>query len=118
MREMDQLFAALSKSAFRQRFHLRPQERDYLASKGLPAVLEHARDFVDRRLAPANPANDGKQTPFRGHPVFVAQHATGTCCRSCLEKWHGIRLGFPLSAAEKTYVVDVLERWIREETTE
>ncbi|GEO16871.1 DUF4186 domain-containing protein [Microvirga aerophila] len=114
---MGQLFAALSKSTFRQRFHLRAQERSYLTGKGLPAVLEHARDFVDRRLAPANPANDGKQTPFRGHPVFIAQHATGTCCRSCLEKWHGIQLGFPLSAAEKTYVVGILERWIREETT-
>jgi hypothetical protein len=117
MRDVDQLFAALSKSTFRQRFNLRAQERAYLAAKGLPAVLDHAADFIDRRLAPANPANDGKQTPFRGHPVFIAQHATGTCCRSCLEKWHGIRRGFPLSADERTYVVGILERWIREKIT-
>ncbi len=36
-----------------------------------------------RETAPraAEPRNDGKQTPFRGHPVFTAQHATATCCR-------------------------------------
>jgi Domain of unknown function (DUF4186) len=117
MREMDQLFTALAKSGFRQRFHLRSQEREYLDRKGLPAVLEHASQFVGKRLAPAHPANDGKQTPFRGHPVFVAQHATGTCCRSCLEKWHDIRQGVPLGAAEQAYVVRVIERWLAEETS-
>jgi Domain of unknown function (DUF4186) len=115
MRDMDLLFTALAKSAFRQRFHLRSQEREYLDRKGLPTVLEHAGQFVGKRLVPAYPANDGKQTPFRGHPVFVAQHATGTCCRSCLEKWHDIRKGVPLSDAEQAHVVKVIERWITEE---
>lgn len=81
--------------------------------KGRLAVLEHAREFVERRLAPAHPVRDGKQTPLRGHPVFVAQHATATCCRGCLEKWHGIPRGRPLTASERGYVVDVIERWLR-----
>jgi hypothetical protein len=115
MRDMDQLFAALAKSAFRQRFHLRSQERGYIDRKGLPVVLEHAEEFIAKRLAPADPANDGKQTPFRGHPVFIAQHATGTCCRSCLEKWHRIRKGVPLSDDEQAHVVKVIERWIAKE---
>ncbi len=25
---------------------------------------------------------------MKGHPVFVAQHATATCCRECIRKWH------------------------------
>jgi len=83
----------------------------------LPVVLDHARGFIARRLAPALPTNDGKQTPYRGHPVFVAQHATATCCRGCLTKWHGIARGEPLSPDEQEYVVSVIERWLRREMT-
>ena len=112
MRDLDDVFAALAKSAFRRRFRLRGAELDYLRRKGLPAVLTHARAFVDERLAPAEPPNDGRQTPMRGHPVFLAQHATGTCCRGCLAKWHGIARGRDLSEDERAHVVRVLERWI------
>ncbi|MGZ8225780.1 MAG: DUF4186 domain-containing protein [Methylococcaceae bacterium] len=112
MRNLDNLFEALSKSAFRKKFHLSDKELVYLRTKGLPTVITHARDFIAKRLADAEPANDGKQTPFRGHPVFIAQHATACCCRSCLEKWHGIPKGQSLSPDEEDYIVTVLERWL------
>lgn len=118
MRPLDDLFTALSGSAFRRRFHLGARERAYLGERGLPTVLEHARDFVARRLAPAAPPNDGKQTPFRGHPVFIAQHATATCCRGCLAKWHGIPKGHELTGEEQAHVVAALERWLRDEMPE
>jgi Domain of unknown function (DUF4186) len=92
-RDIDQLFLDLAKSPFRRRFRLCPQELRYLESKGFSAVLAEAADLVSKRLGSANPSNDGKQTPFKGHPVFIAQHATATCCRGCLAKWHGIRKG-------------------------
>lgn len=113
IRDIDELFRGLETSDFRRRFRLKPAERSYLATKGLPVILDHARDFIDKRLAAAEPRNDGKQTPFRGHPVFVAQHATATCCRGCLAKWHRIPKGKPLSDEEKAHVVAVLERWLR-----
>ena len=112
MRDMDDLFAALGRSKFRSRFRLSGKEAVYLSQKGLDTILEHARDFVGRRLADANPVNDGRQTPMRNHPVFVAQHATGTCCRKCLEKWHHIPRGRPLAETEVDYVVEVLRRWL------
>ena len=112
MREADDLFAALARSRFRSRFRLNPKDRAYLEANGLETVLAHGRDFVARRLAPAEPPNDGRQTPMRGHPVFVAQHATATCCRGCLAKWHGLSAGRPLDAAEQAYVLGVLERWL------
>jgi hypothetical protein len=77
--------------------------------------MEHAAEMIERRLAPAYPVRDGKQTPLRGHPVFVAQHATATCCRGCLEKWHGIPRGRALSDPEQRYVVDVIDQWLRRE---
>ena len=112
MRDMDELFAALDQSAFRRRFRLRGKELDYLRDKGLEVVMEHAADFIEKRLAPANPANDGRQTPMRHHPAFVAQHATATCCRGCLLKWHGIPKGQALDRKEKQYVLAVLREWL------
>jgi hypothetical protein len=112
MRDLDELWTALARSTFRSRFHLGPRERAYLVEKTLPVVLDHARRFVGERLAPAEPRNDGRQTPMRGHPVFIAQHATATCCRGCLAKWHFIAKGRPLTAEELDYVVGVIERWL------
>ena len=113
MRPLDDLFAALGTSAFRQRFHLGPRERAYLEARGLAEVLVQAEELIARRLAPAEPPNDGKQTPFRGHPVFVAQHATGTCCRGCLAKWHRIPRGASLTDEQQAHVIAVLERWLQ-----
>ena len=111
-RNLDEVFAALSASPFRGRFQLRGKELEYLRRKGLTVVLEHAADFIEKRLAPASPANDGKQTPMRHHPVFIAQHATATCCRGCLQKWHAIPKGRALEAAEKEYIVEVIKTWL------
>ena len=113
MRDLNELFDALSRSAFRQRQRLGSREAGYIAERGIDSVIAHARDLIARRLAPAEPANDGKQTPFKGHPVFIAQHATATCCRGCLEKWHGIPKGRALTAEEQDQVVAVLARWLR-----
>lgn len=106
------LFARLSRSAFRSRFRLRTPERTYIERIGFPTLRRHAEEFVHTRLAPALPPNDGRQTPMRGHPIFIAQHATGCCCRGCLSKWHGIPAGRPLTEAEQHYIVRVLLTWI------
>jgi hypothetical protein len=112
VRDLDDLFAALTRSRFRREFVLGPREATYLATKGRATVLRHARDFIAQRLAPAAPLNDGKQTPFHGHPVFVAQHATATCCRACLAKWHRIEAGRPLTPGEQEHAVAAIARWL------
>ena len=111
-KDLDELFDRLGRSEFRGRFRLRGRELDYLNGKGMDVVLEHAAGFVEKRLAPADPPNDGKQTPMRGHPAFVAQHATATCCRGCLAKWHGVPKGRPLTEPEKAYVLRVIATWL------
>ena len=107
----------LSKSKFRSRFHLSEGDRKYIREKGMDTVRRHAAEIVQRRLAPAEPKNDGSQTPMRGapngHPVFIAQHATATCCRGCLFKWHGIPKGRELTDKEQGYIVTVLMKWIQ-----
>ncbi len=109
------LWKRLSQSKFRSSFSLKANDRSYVSEKGMDKVREHACDFIRKRLAPAEIANDGKQTPMRGHPVFVAQHATATCCRGCLEKWHHIPKGRALTEGEQEYVVGVIMEWIGRE---
>lgn len=110
--DLTDLFARLSKSSFRSRFRLSAKDKEYVASKGLTTIRQHAEDFVARRLAPAVIPNDGKQTPMRGHPVFIAQHATGCCCRGCFSKWHHIPAGRQLTISEQQYAVAVIMSWI------
>ncbi|MBR1627809.1 MAG: DUF4186 family protein, partial [Lachnospiraceae bacterium] len=112
------LFERIASSPFRSRFHLSGKDKEYVEEKGLDEIRKHAADIISQRLAPAEPKNDGKQTPMRGHPVFIGQHATGTCCRGCLKKWHGIDQGKELSEEERGYVVNVLMRWIGKEMGE
>jgi hypothetical protein len=108
------LQARLARSRFRSRFRLNARDAAYAADRGMPVLRTHAREFVASRLAPAAPRNDGRQTPMRGHPAFVAQHATATCCRRCLARWHGIAPGRALDRDEIEYVVDVIAAWLGE----
>ncbi len=112
MRDLDELFAALARSRFRRRFRLGDRERAYLEQRGLETILEHAEQFLRERLGAAQPRNDGRQTPFRGHPVFIAQHATATCCRKCLAKWHRIPQNTALRPHELEYAVRVIRHWL------
>ena len=114
--DLTELFERLGRSGFRSRFHLTEKDREYIHEKGIDTIRQHAADFVAKRLAPAYIPNDGKQTPMRGHPVFVAQHATGCCCRGCFAKWHHIPAGRKLTDEEQQYAVEVLMCWIERQT--
>lgn len=105
----------LSKSKFRSSFHLKDKDFVYIENKGLDEIKRHAYDFINKRLAPNIIKNDGKQTPFKGHPVFIAEHATATCCRSCLYKWHRIDMNRELTKEEVDYVASIIMTWINNE---
>jgi hypothetical protein len=109
--------ASLKQSKFRSKFKLTQKDRDYIATKGLKTIKDHAFQFVNSRIAPDFPKNDGKQTPMRGHPVFIAQHATATCCRGCIKKWHGIGKGRALNEKEIDFVVVLIMGWIEQQLT-
>ena len=101
----------LSKSKFRSSFKLKGKDLEYINKKGLKEITNHAYKFIIERLK-TNNLNDGKQTPMKGHPVFIAQHATATCCRGCLEKWHHINKNKELSNKEINYIVSLIMVWI------
>ena len=113
--DIDQRIDRIGRQRFRQKFHLYARDRATVELRGMDTIRTHAHDLIAKKLAPAEPHKDGKQTPYRGHPVFVAQHATATCCRSCLERNHDIPKGRELTKKERAYVIDVICRWIERE---
>lgn len=115
MQTVDEALAKLQKSKFRSGFHLDEKNVKYIDEKGLDVIRSHAADFVAKRLAPAEIPNDGKQTPMRGHPVFVAQHACACCCRGCLNKWYRVPQGRALTESEQLRIVNLLMAWIEKE---
>ena len=110
---INQSLNSLKKSSFRSKFRLTQKDRDYIAGKGFETIRDHAYQFINTRVAPDFPKNDGKQTPMRGHPVFIAQHATATCCRGCLSKWHGIEKVRALNEKEIDFIVALIMGWIK-----
>lgn len=102
----------LSYSTFRSKFVLSDKDRAYARSKGKTTIDRHACELLRSRVGAANPVKDGKQTPWRGHPVFAAQHATATCCRGCIEKWHHIPRGRELTDEEIRRLADLIMAWI------
>lgn len=115
MPNINETLSKLKKSSFRSGFHLTEKDRAYISEKGMDAIRTHAQEFVRTRLAPAHPPNDGRQTPMRGHPVFVAQHACACCCRGCLEKWYRVPQGKELTDIQQEKIVNLLMAWITQE---
>lgn len=115
MNDIDALLERLKKSKFRSSFKLKEKDIEYINEKGLDKIKCHAYDFIRKRISPKEVLNDGKQTPMKGHPVFIAQHATASCCRSCLYKWHHIRKNKELNEEEINYIVEVIMKWIKNE---
>lgn len=115
---IDQTLQKLKKSPFRAKFSLSEKEIRYLKKNGMAVIRSHAEDFIQKRLAPAEIPNDGKQTPMRGHPVFIAQHATATCCRKCLYQWHKIKPGKALNEEEQKFVIALILEWIKQHSNQ
>lgn len=115
MQSIDNALEKLSKSKFRSSFHLKEKDIAYIDEKGMDTVRRHAEDFIEKKLAPAYPENDGKQTPMKNHPVFIAQHACACCCRGCLEKCYKVPKGRELTKAQQEKIVNLLMAWIKKE---
>lgn len=109
----DEIFEKLNKSKFRSKFKLNEKDKAYIKEKGLETIKSHAKDFIEKRVAPEFIPNDGKQTPMRGHPVFIAQHATAACCRNCIYKWHKFKKDVKLNETQKDYLVNLIIEWIK-----
>lgn len=89
-------------------------------------AINHARrkgrvnlkDCVYQRLRSSvaiwKPFIDGRQTGKEENIIFYAQHATATCCRKCIEHWHGIPKAQVLTDDEIEYFADLIMMYVLE----
>lgn len=110
--DFDEALRRLSLSRFRSKFRLCAADRRRAEELGPAALAQKASEILSARLFPACIPNDGRQTPWKGYPVFTAQHATACCCRGCFAKWWGVPAGRELSESEKAWAVGLIVRWI------
>jgi len=118
MQTVEQALNKLQTSRFRSSFHLNDKDKEYIRQKGMDVIERHARDFVRQKLSAADPINDGKQTPMKGHPVFKAMHATGCCCRGCLNRWYHVPMHKDLTDEQQDKIVHLLLTWIDRQLNE
>lgn len=115
-KEIEELLESLNRTKFRGSFHLNSKMKEYVRDKGYVKIESDAYDLINNRIAPKDIKNDGKQTPMKQvHPVFIAQHATGTCCRGCLERIHHIEKNRELNTEQIDYIVKIIMMWIKNE---
>jgi hypothetical protein len=111
--------AALKLELIRHHFwHLLLSEyaENYAVRKGKDGLRTAVRHQLEQAIgSPVHP-RQGRQTPRENSPkataVHYAQHATATCCRACLEEWHGIEPGADLKEAELDYLTDLVMLYI------
>ena len=90
----------------------------YALRKGRKDLSQATENQIRRAVGPASPPFDGRQTPRETSPkanaIHYAQHATASCCRKCIEEWHGIPQGRTLSNQEIVYLSDLAMRYLLE----
>ena len=115
LKKIEEVFSKLNKTGRINDFSLGASEIEYVTSRGIDILRLHATDFIQKRIAPAEPKNDGHQTPAKGHPVFLAQHACGCNDRDSVEKFFGFNKGVLLKDKEVNLIVDVIVSWLEDQ---
>lgn len=113
--DVEHTFESLQHELIRHRFFHQPIDDGairHAKRKGRVKLKEAAKHRLEKYLAPAYPVRDGRQTPFVGNAIYYAQHATATCCRTCLEYWHGIPKGQDLTTQELEYCTQLVDLFI------
>ncbi|WP_220669707.1 DUF4186 family protein [Paraburkholderia fungorum] len=80
--------------------------------KGRTALIASVRRRVETSVGRATPYRDGQQTPMEGNVLYYAQHATASCCRTCIEYWHGIPKGRELTHDEIGYLTALIIQFL------
>jgi len=115
--DIDHTFSQLRHELIRHHFwHVAfdTQAMNHALRKGRAALDAAAARRITTSVAGAEPARDGRQTSFTGNVVFYAQHATASCCRTCINYWHGIPKGRALTQDEEQYLTGLVVRYLKD----
>ena len=117
--DIEHIFASLQIELVRHYFwHLPMPQRaiDYATRKGWSGLRQRIPIQLCSLVGASNPTFDGRQTPRENsrnvNPIHFAQHATASCCRKCIEVWHGIPKGRALTQPEISYLSQLAIRYL------
>lgn len=117
LKDLEYTFKSLKFELIRHHFwHLEIDLRamNYARRKGITGLRVAAEKRIRTSVGSAKPWRDGTQTPMSGNPLYYAQHATATCCRKCIEYWHGVETSRPLTEEEIQYFTALANMFIQE----
>jgi hypothetical protein len=115
--DVDHTFSELRHEFIRHHFwHVEIDEKakNHALRKGRIALISSIPTRIANSVAAELPYRDGRQTPFRDNVLHYAQHATASCCRTCIEYWHNIPKGRPLTEPEQEYLGSLMARYIED----
>lgn len=112
---VDTLFYRLSLCSDRTKHTLSYEqtfdEISMVYTKTKEELFNDAMQIIGEKIK-IKPKNDWYQTPYHGHPVYIAMHATASCCRICLGQWYNISERGTLTIVQMKYIADILLKWI------
>jgi hypothetical protein len=120
IRDVENTLAMLKTEFVRHKFwHIRLSVRaiNHARRKGKTGLRERLRKHLAAAIGAAHPFRDGFQTPMKENAddaIAYSQHATATCCRKCLEYWHGIPLGRELTHDELNYLTELAAKYFED----
>ena len=84
--------------------------------RGKNLILDRAKEIITKKIAKIPEGYyDYLCTKKEGSEIInYAQHATGTCCRNCLERWHNIPQDIILSEKQVDYCVGLVKLYIED----
>jgi hypothetical protein len=85
---------------------------NYAKRKGKINLMATVEKRIRSSVSKPADSFDGRQTDWNGNPIFYAQHATATCCRRCIEKWHNIPRDRELTKSEIQYFTELARRYL------
>jgi len=115
LKDLEYTFKSLKFELIRHHFwHLEIDLRamNYARRKGIVGLRVAAERRIRTSVGPAQPWRDGTQTSMNGNPLYYPQHATATCCRKCIEYWHGVEMNRPLTEDEVQYFTVLLNMFV------
>ena len=121
IRDSEYTFSMLRIEMIRHKYwhqSLNERERNYAKRKGRAGIRIAAEKRIRSSVGPKEPYKDGTQTPWAGHLLYYAQHATASCCRTCIAEWHAIPTGRALSGDEIEYLTDLVCDYVDERMPE
>jgi len=115
--DIEYTFDALRREYFRKDMWTKPIDqhaKNYARRKGLQDLREAAANRLTKYVKPraSDMFRDGMQTPLKRNPICYAQHSTATCCRKCIEYWHGIPQDQELSDDDISYFLELVMAYI------